>query len=188
MEEQVKPKMNQKEAKNYIIQKLRNRKIICAITDKFREDISSENFLLEIISAGYHGFMDRYEDRNYSKINIKIVTISYPHVRRAVKDFDLKTGDYSLLAEKVNFIIKADIKMKDLEKEKELKQSNFQKILKEKLEVLGAIKGHYGDMYKIKTKYFEMKFWAFDTGIRVNIEEPSDMTIDQAIELIKKLQ
>lgn len=187
MDEEKKVIITETETRNKIIQKLRNRKIDCLIKDNFREDIGNENFIMDIRSAYYYGNWSN-EERNYNKVNIQISTREYPHTRRRLNNFDVNKGDYKELAEKVKFIIQEDIKKKQ---EQQLKENNEKKnldILKEKLQGLGARKEHYGDNYKIRNKYFEMTFYAFDDRISVDIKEPKDMTIDQAIELIKKLQ
>ena len=97
-------------------------------------------------------------------------------------------GDYSELVGKVKFIIAEDIKKKQEEQVKESNEKKNLGILKEKLQGLGARKEQYGDSYKIKNKYFEITFFAHEDSISVDIEESNDMTLDQAIELIKKLQ
>jgi hypothetical protein len=193
MEEEKKVKVTEKEARNKIIQKLRNRKIICLITDKFREDISNENFELEINTSHYYsGWSNEEGDydkvRDYDKVNISIKTKEYPHIRRALKEFDILKGNYSDLAEKVKFIIQEDIKKKQELKVKIGNQNSNLELLKEKLKGLGARKEYYSDSYIIKNKFFIMTFCAYDDRISVDIEEPADMTIDQAVELIKKLK
>jgi len=187
MEEEKKVKVTEKEAKNKIIQRLRNRKIICSLGNRFREDISNENFDIEIRSFHYYSGYSN-EIRDYDKVNIQISTKSYPHIRRRLNEFDVMNGDYSELVEKIKFIIAEDIKKKQEEKIKENNKQKNLEILKEKLQGLGARKEQYGDSYKIKNKYFEIHFFAHEDRISIDIEEPNDMTLDQAIELIKKLQ
>jgi len=187
MEEEKKVIITEKEARNKIIQKLCNRKIVCLITDKFREDIGNENFYMEINSSYYYGGYS-HETKNFDKVNIQISTKEYPHTRRRLNEFDVMNGDYNLLVEKVKFIIQEDIKKKQELKIKENNEKKNLEILKEKLKGLGAKKEQYGDSYKIKNKYFEMTFFAYEDRISIDIEEPTDMTLDQAIELINKLK
>ena len=187
MEEKKEIKITEKEAKDKIIQKLRNRKIVCSLADRIGEDISNDNFDMDINSAIYYPTWSNGE-RDYSKVNIQISTKEYPHTRRRLNDFDVINGDYKLLVEKVNFIIEEDMIKKQAEQLKGYNEKNNLKILKEKLQGLGAKKEQYGDSLNIKTKYFTISFFATDTGIDVDIEDDREMTIDQAIELIKKLK
>ena len=188
MEEEKKVKVTEKEAKNKIIQRLRNRKIVCSLKNRMGEDISNENFDMEIRPTIQHAFYDRAKEDDYDKVNIQISTDSYPHTRRRLNDFDVINGVYSELVEKVNFIIAEDIKKKQIEQVKENSKQKNLEILKEKLQGLGARKEQYGDSYKIKNKYFEITFFAHEDRISIDIEEPADMTLDQAIELINKLK
>jgi hypothetical protein len=187
MEEQKIVKVTEKQAISKILQRLRSRKIVCEKYNYAFGDIRNENFLMEVSSAHYFsGWSD--EENDYDKVNIKIRTNEYPHIRRAFKDFDILKGNYNDLAEKVKFIIEEDIKKKKELKVKMENQNYNLRLLEEKLKGLGAKKEHYGDSYEIKNKFFTMTFYAFDDKISVDIEETADMTLDQAIELIKKVQ
>lgn len=187
LEEKKKIIITEQEAINKIIQKLHNRKIICGKKDKYRQDIINENFIMKIGSAYYYPGWSN-EERNYDKVNIQISTQEYPHTRRRFNEFNITTGNYKNLVEKVKFIIQEDIKKKQEKQTKENSERNNFKILKEKLKGLGARKEQYGDNLIIKTKYFKVNFSATDTGIDVYLEDSRNLTIEQAIEMINKLK
>ena len=174
------------EAIKKIVAKIKNNKIICVSGNGYRDDIENENFEMEISSSHYYSYSN--EERNYDMINISIKTKEYPHIRRALKAFDIMNGNYSFLVEKINFIIQEDVKMKEVKKAKENKQDFNLKLLREKLQGLGAKKGTFCDSYHIKNKYLDISFYAYADKISVDIKEIDNLTLDQAIELIKKLQ
>jgi hypothetical protein len=187
MKEEIMIKITEKEAINKIIKKLRNRKIICQLGTGYKDDIENQNFDMEINSGLYYNTWSTKE-KEYEIINIQISTKEYPHTRRRLNKFNVDTGNYDELIEKIKLIIREDIKKKqELEVKIKTQNSNLE-LLKEKIKGLGAKKEQYGEGYVFKNKYFIVTFDAFEDKIGVDIKENEDLSIDQAIELIKKLQ
>src|SRR3989304_3128578 len=114
-------KITKKEAINKIIQKLRNRKVVCLFKDNYRQDITNDNFTMGISSACYYPAWSN-DERNYDKVNIQIFTQEYPHTRRRLNNFNVINGDYKELVEKVQFIIADDIIKKQTKQKKEINE------------------------------------------------------------------
>jgi len=187
MEEQKKVKVTNKESRNIIIRKLRNRKIICSLNENCGGDIVSDNFGLEILSCERGNYYSG-EEREYVKVNIQISTNESPHTLRRLNDFDVLKGDYKLLTEKVKFIIQDDLRIKKEQTLKEILEHNNLELLGQKLRGTGS-RHSEGDSYYIKkTKYGEFTFYAHEDRISVDFEENRDMTLEQGIEMLNKLK
>jgi hypothetical protein len=187
MEEQIKVKVTEKEAKNYIIKKLRNRKVVCSSNDNCLGEIASDNFGLEIRSTHYAGWYNR-EETDYAEVNLQISTVESPHIRRRLPKFNIKNGNYNELSEKVKFIIKENMRLKQEENKKEKLQRSNLELLGSKLRGTGARHIQEDNYYLKKTKYGEFTFYAHEDRISVDFEENNDMTLEQGIEMLNKLQ
>lgn len=179
-------KVTKTEATNQIKEKLRSRKIKCQNSEGYTKDIINDNFSMEIRSAHYYGWSS--EERNFDKVHINIKTTEYPHIRRALKDFDVTNNNYQSLIKKVKFIITEDLRIKHVKANQENKRFKNLTILKEQLTGLGAIKDEYGDGLVIQTKYFKVTFTPSEKEINIDLEDFSELSVKQAIEMINKLK
>jgi hypothetical protein len=182
-------KILKEEAIKIIKEKLHNHNIPCSGRKEHAgmTDITNDNFLIEISSHGYHSFCDKYEDWNYTICDIAITTTEYPHLRRAVRKFDLSSGNFIKLIEKVREIIEADKVIKANKSRAKNQTEENRKILETQLKDFNPEKQYDTDLI-LKTPYFTIEFYPNEKGINIRLDDIRALTVETAIELYKKLK